>query len=151
VSTFVKAFQARWADMDFNAHMKNTAYLDICPDVRMMYFAEHGFPISEFERRRLGPVIRRDEIDYHRELRLLDPFTVDLTLAGISADGSHFLLRNEFRRGDGRVAARVTSEGGWLDLDARRLCAPPPELAALLAALEKTADFRDLESSVRGA
>ena len=26
---FRKSFIVRWADMDFNAHMRNTAYLDL--------------------------------------------------------------------------------------------------------------------------
>ena len=40
--------------MDFNSHMRNTAFLDKSADVRMMYFAENGFPASEFSRLRLG-------------------------------------------------------------------------------------------------
>ncbi|MES2756127.1 MAG: thioesterase family protein [Pseudomonadota bacterium] len=48
--------------MDFNAHMRNTAYLDKSADVRMMYFAENGFPMAEFVRRKLGPVVMKDEV-----------------------------------------------------------------------------------------
>jgi acyl-CoA thioester hydrolase len=59
---FAKTFHVRWGDMDFNAHMKNTAYLDLAADVRMMYFQAHGFTMREFERLRLGPVIMRDEL-----------------------------------------------------------------------------------------
>ena len=40
---FERVFHVRWGDMDFNAHMKNTAYLDMSGDVRMMYFDEQGF------------------------------------------------------------------------------------------------------------
>ena len=36
---FQKTLVAGWGDMDFNAHMRNTAYLDTSADVRMMYFA----------------------------------------------------------------------------------------------------------------
>ena len=56
--------------MDFNAHMRNTAYLDLSADVRMMYFAEHGFSMREFETLKIGPVILKDEIEYFRELKL---------------------------------------------------------------------------------
>ena len=31
-------------DMDANAHMKSTAFVDKSGDVRMMFFAEMGFP-----------------------------------------------------------------------------------------------------------
>ena len=146
---FTKTFHVRWADLDSNAHMANTAYLDLCVDVRMMYFAENGFPATEFDRRRIGPVVSRDEIDYHRELRLLEPVSVNFALAGISDDGSRFRIRNEFFRQDGKLAARVTTHGGWLSLDSRRLVAPPPELNDILSALTRTEDFEDLPSSVR--
>ena len=109
---FEESFSVRWGDLDSNAHMKNTAYLDVCPDVRMRYFASQGFPMKEFERLRLGPVVRKDELEYFRELRLLDVYKVDLRLAGISEDGSHFILRNECYRQDEKLAARITSEGG---------------------------------------
>lgn len=143
---FTRTFHVRWADMDFNAHMKNTAYLDLCPDVRMMFFAENGFPMREFERLRIGPVILRDEIDYYRELRLLESVTVDLVLAGLSEDGLRFRIRNHFVRDDGKMAARVTSTGGWLDLDARKLTAPPEALLQALLAMPRSDDFETLPS-----
>jgi hypothetical protein len=59
ISTF-----AGWADMDANAHMGNFAYLNKCVDARMGFFAQHGFPVTEFATRRIGPVVRRDELEY---------------------------------------------------------------------------------------
>ena len=53
---FSKTLYARWGDMDFNGHMKNTAYLDASADVRMFFFEEYGFSMREFESRRFGPV-----------------------------------------------------------------------------------------------
>src|SRR5687767_6249200 len=107
--------------MDFNGHMKNTAYLDASADVRMMFFSENGFSMREFERRRIGPVITRDELQYFRELRLLEPVRVTLFASGLSPDGSRFRLVNEFFREDGSRAVRVTSTGGWLSLEQRKL------------------------------
>lgn len=146
---FTRTFHVRWADLDFNAHMKNTAYLDLGPDVRMMFFAENGFPMKEFERLRIGPVILRDELDYYRELRLLESVTVDLALAGLSEDNKRFRIRNCFFREDGKMAARVTSTGGWLDLDARKLTAPPEALLQALLAMPRSEDFETLPSSQR--
>ncbi|HEV8583226.1 MAG TPA: thioesterase family protein [Thermoanaerobaculia bacterium] len=144
---FSKTFHARWGDMDFNAHMGNTAYLDACVDVRLMFFQEHGFPVRELERLRIGPVVLRDELDYFRELRLLDPVKITLRLAGLSADASRFRLRNEFFREDGALAARVSTLGGWLDLTKRKLTVPPEELAAALRLLQRTEDFQELPAS----
>ena len=142
-----KSFHVRWGDMDFNAHMRNTAYLDVCGDVRMMYFQEHGFPMREFERLRVGPVILRDELDYYRELRLLERIDVTLEASGLTEDASRFLFRNDFYREDGKLCTRVTSLGGWLDLGERRIVAPPQEVAALARAIPRTDDFQILPPS----
>ena len=48
---------AGWADMDANAHMANFAYLNKCVDARMGFFKQHGFPVTEFAKRRIGPVL----------------------------------------------------------------------------------------------
>ena len=37
----------RWAELDSNGHMRNSAYLDLASHVRMTYFAAHGFPAAE--------------------------------------------------------------------------------------------------------
>jgi len=127
--------------MDTNGHMRNTAYLDVAGDVRMMFFVLHGFAMSEFSRLGVGPVIQHDELDYARELRLLDSYDVDLTLAGLSEDGARFRMRNAFFRADGQLVATVTSTGGWLDLSARRLLPPPSPLAHAVAAIPRAHDF----------
>lgn len=146
---FTRTFHVGWEHLDSNGHMRNTAYLDLAVDSRMMFFQEAGFPLQEFERQRIGPVVKRDEIEYFREFRLLEPVVITLTLAGLSSDASHFSLRNEFFKSDGKLAARLTSTGGWLDLSTRRLTVPPPMIVRALESLVRTPDCVVLESSVR--
>jgi acyl-CoA thioester hydrolase len=146
---FARPFTVGWEHLDSNGHMANTAYLDLAVTTRMLFFQANGFPMQEFEKQRFGPVVRRDEIEYFRELRLLDPVRVTLTLAGMSEDGSQFRLRNEFFRGDGKRAATITTTGGWLDLGARRLTAPPAAIVRTFQGLVKTEDFETLKSSVK--
>jgi len=126
--------------------MGNRAYLDKSGDVRMMFFAEHGFPASEFTRLRIGPVILKDTLEYFREIGLLEPFSVSLALGACAEDGSRFEIRNDFTRQDGKRAARVTSTGGWLDLSRRKLVVPPPELVAAIRAMPSTTPFTVLPS-----
>jgi len=146
---FEKRLMAGWGDMDFNSHMRNTAFLDKSADVRMMFFSENGFPMEEFVRRRIGPVIRRDELEYFKEVRLLEELRVTLVMAGLAEDGSRFLIRNEFWRADETLSAIVTSAGGWLDLDLRRLVVAPERLLAALRLLPQTADFQRLPSAIK--
>jgi acyl-CoA thioester hydrolase len=129
--------------------MRNTAYLDKSADVRMMFFSENGFPMGEFVRRRLGPVVMKEEVEYFKEVGLLDQLRVTLTTAGLSGDGSRFRVRNEFFRPDGKLAATVTSTGGWLDLSIRKLVAPPEGLLKAMQALHRTDDFEVLPSSIK--
>jgi acyl-CoA thioester hydrolase len=148
---FERTSIAGWGDMDFNAHMRNTAFLDKSADLRMTFFAANGFPMDEFVRRRFGPVVMKDEIEYFREVRLLEELRGTLATAGLADDGSRFAMRNEFWRADGKLAAKVTSTGGWLDLSTRRLVAPPDGLLAALCSLPRTDDFQPLPSSVKAA
>ena len=141
---------AGWGDMDFNAHMRNTAFLDKSATVRMMFFAENGFTMPEFARRRFGPIVRKDVIEYFREVHLLESIRVTLQIAGMSDDGSRFQMRNEFWRANDQLAAKVESVGGWLDLQQRKLMTPPPELLEAMHGLTRTADFREMKSSIKG-
>ncbi len=146
---YSKTLFAGWADMDFNAHMKNTAFLDKSADLRMMFFADNGFPAAEFSRLKLGPVVMKDEVEYRKEISLLQEITVTLAIAGHSGDGSRFALRNEILRPDGTLCAKVTSTGGWLDLTARKLIAPPEALHNAMKSLPRTSDFMVLPSSIK--
>jgi acyl-CoA thioester hydrolase len=58
-------------------------------------------------------------------------------------------MRNEFLRPDGKLAARVTSEGGWIDLQARKVAEPPEELLRALRKIPRTDDFQVLPSRLR--
>ncbi|HEX4857394.1 MAG TPA: thioesterase family protein [Usitatibacteraceae bacterium] len=141
--------QVGWAQLDANGHMANTAYLDVAVDCRMGYFQSMGFGPEEMARARLGPVVRKDEVEYFRELHLLQPIRVTLQLDGISEDASRFRLLNEVYGPADHLAARILTLGGWFDLDARRLVAPPQAMANALGALERSAHFAVLASSIK--
>ena len=130
--------------MDFNGHLANTAYLDLAADVRMSFFAEHGFPPAEFRRLAIGPVVRTDEVEYFREVGLHDVVTVTHAVAAMSPDGARVTLENEIWTTSGEQAARVRSTGGWLDLRARKLIVPPDALLAALRRVPRTESFVEL-------
>jgi acyl-CoA thioester hydrolase len=140
---YAKQFLAGWAMMDSNGHMGNTSYLDLAADVRMAFFAEHGFPPAEFRRLMLGPVVRRDEVDYYREINLHETVTVTYAVAKMTPDGARFVIENEIWSASGERAATIRSTGGWLDLRARKLIAPSPELLAIFQRVPRTPDFVD--------
>lgn len=148
---YAKTFLAGWATMDANGHMANTAYLNLAADVRMAFFAEHGFAPAEFRRLSIGPVIRKDEVEYLREIGLHDTVTVTYAVLAMSDDGSRFTLENEIWTATGERAAIVRSSGGWLDLRTRKLVAPPPELFAAFAQVPRAPGFTPLPPVRSGA
>jgi acyl-CoA thioester hydrolase len=72
-------------------------------------------------------------------------------MAGLSADGARFRMRNTFTRSDGTIACTVTSAGGWLDLHRRKLTQPPADLLTLLTGLVRTGDYDELPSPLHQA
>ena len=146
---FEKIFHVGWGNVDFNGHLGNTSYLDLAVDVRMFFFAENGFPVREFQRQRFGPVILKDEIEYFKEMYLLDKVRITFLGAGLSDDASRFRIRNEFFREDGKLSARLTTTGGWLSFETRKLIVPPRELTDVMKALATTDDFEILPSIVK--
>jgi acyl-CoA thioester hydrolase len=141
---YAREFLAGWGTMDFNGHLANTAYLDLAADVRMAFFAEHGFPPREFHRLALGPVVRKDALEYFREIGLHERVTVTYALEAMSPDGARFVLANEIWSESGELAAAVRSTGGWLDLRARKLVVPPAPLLAALQQIPRTPGFVEL-------
>lgn len=147
---YAKQFLAGWGTMDSNGHLANTAYLDLAADVRMAFFAEHGFPPAEFRRLALGPVVRKDEVEYLHEIGLHEVVTVTYAVSALSVDGARFVIENEIWSAAGQLSATVRSTGGWLDLRARRLVAPPAAMLDVFIQVPRTATFVELPSLVRG-
>ena len=143
---YVQEYRARWADMDFNQHMRNAAYLGVAEETRFRYLAGQGWSMEEFMRRQIGPVVLEDRITYRKELRLLEPFRVDLVLAAATGDGRKFRVRNRFLlASDGALCATVESFGVWFDIAQRRAVVPPPDLARVWLALPRSEDFASLD------
>lgn len=141
---FSRTFHVRWADLDPNRHMRNTAYLDYATEVRFAFLAENGFPPSRFSEENFGPVIFREEILFLKEVVHDDTVTVDYRLAAASPDRRKFRLHHDLYRGNGDKVAQVTTDGAWMDLGTRKLRVPPEDLIAAFDHLVRTEDFSGL-------
>ena len=142
-SAFSHDYCAQWRDMDVNQHMANAAFLDYASNTRMLFFDSMGFTAASFAEHRLGPVVLEDRLVYRREIRMLEPFTVDLQAVAGSADGRRFKVRNRFTTSAGGLCATVESTGLWFDLVSRRPVTPPDGLREALAGLARADDFEE--------
>lgn len=141
---FVCSFQARWADTDMNGHLRAGEYSDYAVETRLRYLAEHGFSIPLFQKQLFGPVILREDTRYYKEIIAEELFQVSMLSAGLSSDGSQWAIVHEFTRADGKTAATLRAEGGWINLRERRLFIPPKPLIDMLANLRHSDDYTDL-------
>lgn len=141
--------EVRWTDLDGNRHLRNTAYSEYATHTRFRLLASHGFDQAELESLRFGPVMMREEIRYRREVLFGDTLIVNVRCAGLSLDGSQWRVYQDILRSDGREAAVLTIQGGWIHLDSRKLAVPPTELTAILQALPRTRDYEELPSLIR--
>ena len=125
-------YHVRWAEMDPNGHMRHSAYADFAADQRIILLARWGFDLKKFAELRLGPILFREETKFLKEVSAGDEIRVDGRFTSLSPDGGRWTILHTIYKADGRVAATVTVDGAWLDLDKRKLCLPPPELTAAI-------------------
>lgn len=62
--------------------------------------------------------------------------------AGLAADGSHWRVYQEVLRPDGKDAATLSIQGGWIHLDERKLVAPPGRAGGGAAVAPSHSQFR---------
>ena len=126
--TNATAYRTRWADMDPNGHMRHSAYADYAADQRLVLLSAWGYDIKEFARLRLGPILFREETVFLKEVHIGEEIRVDSRLLSVNDDGTRWSIRHTIYKADARVAANVTVDGAWLDLDKRKLTTPPMAL-----------------------
>jgi acyl-CoA thioester hydrolase len=143
---YSKTIVTRWADIDCNQHMRNSAYSDWATYVRSEWLNEAGFDVRTMVAANLAPVLFEERTRFLKEILLGEHVAIDLQLAGVNHDGSRFYMRQTFRRGD-TPCAIYEIKGAWFDIALRRIVAPPPGLLEASDKLERTDDFAHLVSS----
>ncbi len=135
--TNATTYRTRWADMDPNGHMRHSAYADYAADQRIILLAAWGYDIKEFARLRLGPILFREETVFRKEVHIGEEIRVDSRLLSVNEDGTRWSILHTIYKADGRLAATVTVDGAWLDLEKRKLTTPPAALTAAFRALPR--------------
>ena len=116
-------FLVRSYEVDRNGHLNGSIYVQWADEVRFQAARQAGVDVNAFIAGGVGPVNLETTIRYHRELREGDE--VDVSCVFEWGNGKTVNVYQEFRRPDGTLAATLTSTGGLLDLDRRRLLDDP--------------------------
>ena len=138
-------FEVRWADLDPNGHLRHTAYMDCAAQARVGFLHERGFTLERFRQLGIGPVLFREEARYLHEVRANERLRVTAEIAGLSPNRKHWRIRHLIYKSDGKLACIVEVQGAWLDLRARKIKAPPPELIAAMEQSPRTDDYAEFE------
>jgi acyl-CoA thioester hydrolase len=131
----------RWSDLDPNGHVRHSVYYDFGASVRIALFAQSQLPPPVLAQLHVGPILFREEAVFKREIRLGDDISIDLQVTKLRPDGSRFSIRHHITRSDGVLCAIINVDGAWIDTQKRKLTAPPPEAATMLADAPRSEDF----------
>ena len=138
LSPFFRSFEVRWADLDPNGHLRHSAYGDYATHVRLSILAEHGYSLERFKEERFGAVIFREECVFKREIVLGERVYVDFRVGEMSPCGRKWTVRHHVVKENGKLAAQLTLDGCWFNLDKRRLMRPPQALYDVMRDVEQT-------------
>ena len=142
MNTYTVPIQIRWADIDQNRHLRHSAYYDFGATVRMAFLTEHGLSTHKMEELKIGPVLFREEALFKREIKLEDRITLDIDILRATPDFSRWSLRHQFVKADGTLAAVLTIDGAWMDLDKRKLTSPPAFIQDIFKAFPQPPEFQ---------
>jgi acyl-CoA thioester hydrolase len=121
---FTVPITVRGYELDTQGHLNSSVYLQYGDHARWECLRAAGISIDRMLATGVGPVTLETTIRFRHELRGGD--RVGVSCAFVWGDRRTFEIRQEIRRdGDRVLAAELTSAGGLLDLDARRLVEDP--------------------------
>jgi acyl-CoA thioester hydrolase len=141
---FKADFPIRWSDIDANNHVRYSVYIDYAADLRYQFFIAHGFPPEYFTERQFGPVYTDLEVQFLREVRIMETITISFRLAGMSPSGSYWRVHHDIAKSTGKIAAILRVQGAFFDLVKRQPIAPPAEILDLFQHIPQTRDFEIL-------
>ena len=147
---YSQPYVIRWSDLDANAHVRYSAYIDAAGDVRYGFFTEHGYPPEKFTELGVGPVYTSLRAEFLREVRLGETVTITYALAGLSSNGARWRVHHDVLKSNGKKAVSIILEGAIIDLATRRAVLPSAELAAIFGSIPRLQEFEVLPDARRG-
>lgn len=146
MNQYSKTYEATWADMDPNRHMRHSVYNDYAAQTRVDMFKDFGFSIEEFARMGLGPILFREETKFLKEIGLSEQITVNCALTQMRKDGSRWTFLHKIFKENGNKAAEIIVDGAWLNLKKRKLAAPNDKMLEVINKFPRSDDFEWIEN-----
>lgn len=128
---FAVGMSVRGYETDAQGHLHQSVYLQYAEHARWSLLRAAGIEQRDLLSRRWGPVVLETTVRYRQELRAGDRLMVTCTFEW--GTGRTFRTRQHMLTDDGTIACEVSSVGGLLDLEDRRLLPDVPARFAELA------------------
>ena len=133
--------QVLWSQIDANRHLRHSAYADFCAQARSNMLNQLGLSIQLFAKNKIGPILFREELIYHREVTLDEFIQVSIELNKFNTLNGRFSFNHKILKADGTIACTVNVDGAWLDLQTRKLISLPENWKPLLNKIPKSSDY----------
>lgn len=131
----------RWADLDPNFHMLHSRYYDLGAYVRMCFLTEHGLTPGVMQEHNMGPILFREEAVFKREIKFGDKVEISLVMLKARKDGSRWTMQHHIHINNDMLAAVITVDGAWIDMERRRLATPPLFFAEIFDKIPRAENF----------
>ncbi len=145
INEFTHPLQVRWSDIDANRHLRHSVYYDYGALCRMALFTKVGLSLENLQEQKIGPVLLREEAVFRREIHFEDRILITAELLKASEDYSRWSFRHRLVKGDDILAATLTVDGGWIDIEKRKLALPGESLRQIFSLIPRAPEFEIIE------
>ncbi len=127
-----------WSQLDANMHLRHSAYADFAAQARIEAFEHLGLTMELYRKFKIGPILFREELIYHKEIGINESISVTTALTAFDREKSRYSIRNEIFKNNGEKAATVNIDGAWIDIEKRKLTKLPEEITERFLTLGDT-------------
>ena len=94
--------QIIWAMIDFNGHLRHSAYADCATQARSCTMEQYNIPQTLIPQK-IGPILLREETKYFRELKLNEKIKISVEIIKARSGYSRFTMQSiVYRAGDNK-------------------------------------------------
>lgn len=141
MDTAVLPIQIRWADVDANHHLRHSVYYDYGALARMQILTDLGLSMEKLKTLEIGPILLREEAVFKREIKFEDKLEISTSLLHCTKDYSRWTIRHQLIKNTDTLAAIITIDGAWMDLNKRKFALPNEFVIAVFDQLPKAPEF----------
>ncbi|GAC1493517.1 MAG: hypothetical protein NVS1B13_23980 [Flavisolibacter sp.] len=125
---FYRMMEVRWSDLDPNFHVRHSVYYDWGAFCRFEFLHKNGLTAAVMHQLAVGPILFREECIFRREIKFGDAIKINLQLVKGRKDFSRWTIKHQVFKDKETLAAELSVDGAWMDVDKRKLTTPPAQI-----------------------